>query len=120
MADKVPPEYRALRNRRYILYSPDAVRKAGRLQPAETFGTDMAIRPGTPPPVAEYDAWVARPSNQRPYQHCRNREQTGARIRRIVIMRRSGATWRECGEAVGVSGSTAKVWVEMLPPRLGV
>jgi len=40
-------------------------------------------------------------------------------LRRIVVMRRAGATWKECGDATGITASAAREWVKMLPLGLG-
>jgi hypothetical protein len=69
-------------------------------------------------PVAEYEAWL-RGRNRNRYMNGNN-QSTGAKIRRIVIMRRQGSTWKECGAAVGVSGNCAQDWVEFLPFELSV
>lgn len=66
-------------------------------------------------PVADYDAWLWSRNRFRREGRC-----TGAKIRRIVIMRRQGSTWKECGEAVGITGGCAKEWVEFLPFDLSV
>jgi len=79
-------------------------------------GKHIAMQARPVAPVADYDAWLRR----------RNRfngggsKCTGAKLRRIVIMRRQGSTWKECGEAVGVVGSAAKAWVEFLPFELSI
>jgi hypothetical protein len=91
-------------------------RKSGGIIHADTFGTDLQMRSATPPPVADYDEWLRSGNNT---LHGNSRC-TGAKLRRIVIMRRDGCTWRECGEAVGVSATTAWKWVEFLPMRMGV
>lgn len=69
--------------------------------------------------VAEYDAWI-RTRNYHRYEGPYTKAKDGSRLRRIVIMRRQGSTWGECGEAIGVSASTARSWVEFLPFDLAV
>lgn len=98
------------------LYGPPVTRKSGGIIHADKFGTDLQMRSATPPPVAEYDDWL-RSGNNRLHG---NSPCTGAKLRRIVIMRRDGCNWSECGEAVGVTGGTAKNWVEFLPMHMGV
>ena len=101
------------------LYGKPATRKYGGIEHADKFGTDLAIRSAVPPPVAEYDAYlVGRNVRFRLTNH--GTQKTGYRLRRIVVMRRAGASWKECGEATGISGSTAKEWVEFLPLELAI
>ena len=89
--------------------------KYGSIIHADSFGTNIALRSKAPPPVAEYDAHIASA-----YRNRRCINASGAQLRRIVIMRRNGSTWKECGEAVGVTGSAARDWVVMLPLALAV
>jgi len=100
------------------LYGDPETGKAGTIKHADSFGTDLAMRSATPPPIAEYDEWL-KARNVRFCMTNHGTQKTGYRLRRIVVMRRAGASWKECGEAAGVSGSTAKEWVEMLPLGLG-
>jgi len=79
-------------------------------------GKNVRIQAKPIAPVAAYDAWL-RGSNRNRHSHNRR---TGAKLRRIVIMRRQGSSWAECGAAVGVGGSCAKEWVEFLPFELAV
>jgi hypothetical protein len=79
-------------------------------------GKRLAMQAKPIAPVAAYDAWL-RGSNRHRNSH---NKRTGAKLRRIVIMRRQGATWAECGAAVGVVGSCAKDWVDFLPFDLAV
>jgi len=79
-------------------------------------GKNVRIQAKPIAPVAAYDAWL-RGSNRHRNSH---NKRTGAKLRRIVIMRRQGSSWAECGAAVGVGGSCAKDWVDFLPLDLAV
>lgn len=106
-------------NRRGSLYGTPTVAGYGVIEHADSFGTDMAVRSKVPPPVAEYDEYL----KGRNVQFCgtnHNIQKTGYRLRRIVVMRRNGSTWKECGDATGISAKAARSWVEMLPLGLGV
>jgi hypothetical protein len=104
---------------RSSLYGAPQTRKAGGIIHADKFGTDLQMRSAVPPPVAEYDEYLRR-RNLRFRSPNHGTQISGFRLRRIVVMRREGMTWKECGEAVGVSGRTAKSWVEFLPMALAV
>lgn len=66
--------------------------------------------------VQAYDDWLKkRNSFTRSKTKC-----TGAKLRRIVIMRRQGSTWKECADAVGTGASSVKKWVEFLPFELSI
>ncbi len=98
-------------------YGPANTRSYGTITHADDFGTDLRLRSAAPPSVAEYDAWL-RGRNVRAGNSAHKTNQTGWRLRRIVIMRREGCTWKECGEAVGVKAGVARDWTEMLPREL--
>lgn len=102
------------------LYGAPVTANYGGITHRDKFGTDIAMRSAAPPPVSAYDEYLARATNRKPLIHINQVVQTGFRLRRIVVMRRQGATWKECGAAVGVSGPVAKSWVEFLPIELGV
>jgi len=104
---------------RSALYGAAATRKGGGIEHADRFGTNLAIRSSAVPAVAEYDDYLKR-QNERRINRIHAANKTGARLRRIVIMRREGASWKSCGDATGVSGACAKGWVEYLPQALGV
>jgi len=91
----------------------------GGIEHADKFGTDLAMRPATPPPIAEYDAYL-KARNVRVSSTIHTPQKTGYRLRRIVVMRRAGSSWKECGEAVGISGPAAQDWVAFLPYELAV
>ena len=102
-------------SRKFITHSHGAIIHA------DSFGTDIAVRAKKAGTVEEYDAYLSKASrNVRYTQSFKVVHPSGAKLRRIVIMRRQGATWKECGEAVGVAGGTAKCWVELLPFELAV
>ena len=104
---------------RSSLYGNAETRKGGGIEHADKFGTNVAIRSATPPPVELYDKYL-RSRNVR-FQSTNHRTQkSGFRLRRIVIMRRAGSTWKECGDAVGISAASARDWVEFLPLELAV
>ena len=103
--------------------SPASVAKHGTVVNLHTAvghnGSQIAMRAKTVAPVAEYDEWLKNGNyrwNTGPHLKVKN----GAKLRRIVIMRRQGSSWKECGDAVGVTGSAAKDWVEFLPLHLAI
>ena len=96
------------------IYSPAVTKSTGLIISAPHNGRNIAIQAKPIPPLADYKKWF-RGSN------CRlGGKISPEKIRRIVIMRRQGSSWKECGEAVGVSGCRAKDWVEFLPLDLAV
>ena len=99
-----------------IYSSPASVAKHGTIVSVHHNGRRLAMQAKPIAPVADYDAWL-RARNRNRYS---SNQSTGAKIRRIVIMRRQGSTWKECGAAVGVSGKCAQDWVEFLPFELSV
>ncbi len=101
------------------LYGKSVTRNHGGIGYADKFGTDLTMRSSAPPPIAEYDAYL-KASNVRFRATNHSTQKTGYRLRRIVVMRRAGASWKECGEAVGISSQIAKEWVEFLPLELAV
>jgi len=106
-------------HRRSALYGEADTRKGGGIEHAGSFGTNIAIRSTAPPHAAEYDAYVI--SGNRPLRrslHFNN--VTGTRLRRAVIMRREGSSWKECAESVGLSSATLRTWLEFLPLHLAV
>jgi hypothetical protein len=99
-----------------IYSSPASTAKHGTIVSVPHNGRRLAMQAKPIAPVAEYEAWL-RGRNRNMYS---SNQSTGAKLRRIVIMRRQGSTWKECGEAVGVSGNCAKEWVDFLPFELSV
>ncbi len=108
-----------MHDRRGALYGAPVTRKVGGIEHSDKFGTDLKMRPATPPPVEEYDAYL-RGRNVRFCNTNHGTQKTGFRLRRIVVMRRSGCSWKECGDAVGIKPDTARTWVEFLPYELAV
>jgi hypothetical protein len=103
-----------------IYSSPASTAKHGTIISVHHNGRRLAMQAKPIAPVAEYEAWLGG-RNRRQFSCPHNRRaKDGAALRRIVIMRRQGSTWKECGEAVGVSGKCAKEWVELLPFDLAV
>jgi len=101
-----------------IYSSPASTAKHGTIISVHHNGRRLAMQAKPIAPVADYEAWLqARNRNRRTHS---GNQSTGAKLRRVVIMRRQGSTWKECGEAVGVSGSCAQDWVEFLPFELSV
>jgi hypothetical protein len=101
-----------------IYSSPASTAKHGTIISVHHNGRRLAMQAKPIAPVADYEAWLqARNRNRRTHS---GNQSTGAKLRRVVIMRRQGSTWKECGAAVGVSGSCAQDWVEFLPFELSV
>jgi hypothetical protein len=101
-----------------IYTSPYSTAKHGGIVSVPHEGRRIAIQAKPIAPVADYEKWLR---NRNRYNGGGGGSKcTGAKIRRIVIMRRQGSSWKECGEAVGVVGSAAKAWVEFLPFELSV
>jgi hypothetical protein len=103
------------------IYSSSAsTAKHGTIISVHHNGRRLAVQAKPIAPVADYEAWL-RGRNYRQFSCPHNRRaRDGAALRRIVIMRRQGSTWKECGEALGISGSAAKNWVEFLPFELSI
>ena len=115
MGDKVIANmYRANK----IYSSPASTAKHGTIVSVPHSGRRLTVQAKPVASVADYEAWLRnRDRNRRTQSH---NKCTGAKLRRIVIMRRQGSTWKECGEAVGVCGSVAQDWVDFLPFELSV
>ena len=99
-----------------IYSSPASTAKHGTIVSVHHNGRRLAMQAKPIAPVDDYAMWLWS-RNRRSYS---GNKCTGAKLRRIVIMRRQGSTWKECGEAVGVSGNCAKEWVDFLPFELSV
>lgn len=96
------------------IYSSAVIKSTGLIISVPHNGRNIAIQAKPIAPLADYEKWF-RGGN------CRlGGKINPAKIRRIVIMRRQGSSWKECGEAVGVSGPRAKDWVEFLPLDLAI
>ena len=78
-------------------------------------GAFLAIRSAAPPDASEYDAWL---SLQLAKTRGSTAKVTGAKLRRMVIMRRQGSTFAEIGRAVGLTSVTARNWLIALPEAL--
>jgi len=101
-----------------IYSSPASTAKHGTIVSVPHNGRRLTVQAKPVASVADYEAWLqARNRNRRTHSGSKC---TGPKLRRIVIMRRQGSTWKECGEAVGVTGSVAQDWVEFLPFELSV
>ncbi len=70
-----------------------------------------------PPPVLEYDAWVAAHTVS-PKEGGRKIRLDGRTLRRVVVMRRNGCTFKEIGGSIGASANIARRWLAALPPEL--
>lgn len=96
------------------IFSSAATNATGMVISAHHNGKNIAIQAKPIAPLADYEKWF-RGGNR-----SGGGKMTAAGVRRVVIMRRQGSTWKECGQAVGVSGCRAKEWVEFLPFELAV
>lgn len=98
------------------MYDQAATAKYGTITSAPHNGKNIRIQAKPIASVVEYDAWLANGNRRRN----KGDRRTGAKLRRIVIMRRQGSSWNECGYAVGVCAQVAARWVEFLPFHLSV
>lgn len=75
-----------------------------------------------PPPSEEYQAWLDRPTNRvrcRPTYVGSSKEMTGAKLRRVVIMRKQGESWADCARAIGYASRAAlTAYFDMMPEHL--
>lgn len=101
------------------IYDTASTAKHGTILSVPHNGKNVRIQAKPVAPVAAYDAWLKSRNAQR-YSGPHNQSTTGAQIRRVVIMRRQGSTWKECGEAIGKSRQSAQSLVEFLPLDLAV
>ena len=81
-----------------------------------SLGRGIAIRNLSLPHAAEYDAFV---DLQLAKTRGRQTKMTGNKLRRAAIMRRDGKGLKECGDAIGVTASCIKDWLDRLPVSLG-
>ena len=82
---------------------------------------DVHMMPTATPPAEEYEAWLNRPSNQsRPTRRDPDAGISGAKLRRVVIMRKQGETWADCARAIGSrgGGGNIKYYCEFMPEHL--
>ena len=81
----------------------------------ESLLKEKSAPPADPPPAADYDKWLEQQYGTpvpRTYP-------SGHALRRMVILRRRGATNRECGQAVGLRDPVVVGrWLRKLPPEL--
>lgn len=99
-------------------YGPATTSKCGTTIRADTFGDNMPVKSAPVHPVQAFDEWISKRNRWGSISQHGKAGMTGAKVRRILIMRREGCTWKECGEAVGVCGGRAKEWLDTLPLEL--
>jgi hypothetical protein len=68
-----------------------------------------------PPPASEYETWLASAISHDPRGKTKL---TGAKLRRVITMRRNGCSIREAGHSVGISAEALSKWLDRLPPEL--
>lgn len=79
-------------------------------------GMFVVMHSAPPPHESEYDAWL---SLQLAKTRGTQTNITGAKLRRMVIMRRAGETYESCARAIGMSAaSPARKWIIALPEGL--
>lgn len=104
-----------LRGDRDNFVGPDT---ANRTLHCDHHGVFLRMHSATPPPAEEYNRWLAdwiATSDK----HGRGKTPlTGAKLRRIVVMRRQGSSLAECGRAVGVSPKPVLDWLARLPVEM--
>lgn len=81
-------------------------------------GIYAAVHSTPPPPVAEYDRWLAGYCETLATSARAKVGVDGATLRRWVIMRRQGSSQKECGSARGMSGEVVCRWLNRLPEEL--
>ena len=103
-----------------ISAKPDnaTTRSYGTISHADSFGTDLAMRAGATQPVAAYDDYVKSGQQRRFTGVHTHRRFQGCYLRRAVIMRKQGSTWKEIEEVIGVNRATIKEWLDFLPLEL--
>jgi hypothetical protein len=82
-----------------------------------SLGTFLKVQNRPLASADDYAAWLATARSDDPRSRC---PIDGNKLRRIVQMRRNGATWKEVGSAIGKGGTGAARWVNALPPELAV
>ena len=78
-------------------------------------GIYLKSHSAAPPAVDEYDAWFER---QLAGTRGRQTKLTGTKLRRMVIMRRQGETYKDIAVVAGVSACVAHDWLTRLPEGL--
>ena len=73
---------------------------------------DPRIRAKKAASLSDFEMWFSGRRNRY------NLKITAQQIRRAVIMRKQGETWKDCGLAVGSTGNTLKQIIEFLPLEL--
>lgn len=82
---------------------------------ADHKGVYLRMHSAAPPPVEEYEAWLAA----NPVGKKGKSPVTGTKLRRMVVMRRNGCSLTEITRAVGMTAaSAAKRWLDLLPSGL--
>lgn len=98
-----------------------AERVKGNLMLAPHMGAFVACRSAAPPDVTAYDEWLKAVQSSDPRGSARVGAKfsvSGAKLRRAVVMRRAGSTFRDIATALGCSTPAAKSWLDRLPERL--
>ena len=72
---------------------------------------DPKIRAKPIAPLSDFESWVRQRNNAR-------MRITAQQIRRAVIMRKQGETWKDCAAAVGSTAATLRSIIEFLPMDL--
>lgn len=81
-------------------------------------GHYATIHSSAPPPIEEYERWLSERSAGFDPLKGRRPPIAATKLRRMVVMRRQGSSLKECGDAVGLGFSQAKVWLDLLPEGL--
>lgn len=71
-----------------------------------------------PPSATEYQRWFELHRSPDPRGRSRIKTLDGAKLRRMVVMRRQGSSLVECGLAAGITGKAASEWLSRLPEGL--
>ena len=82
---------------------------------------DVHMMPTATPSAEEYEAWLNRPSNRarRGSIHDPDAGISGAKLRRVVVMRKQGETWADCARAiVSRNSGHIKNYCEFMPEHL--
>lgn len=75
----------------------------------------VLCRPQAVPPLSEYEVWLAAACSS----DSRGKTSlTGTKLRRAVIMKRSGQTDKDIALVIGLSGSVVGRWLAKLPLEL--
>jgi hypothetical protein len=74
---------------------------------------DPRIRAKPVAPLADFEAWLSNRNRSRHTHYI-----SAQAIRRAVIMRKQGESWKDCGLATGHKGAALKAIIEFLPLEL--